>query len=82
MFMAAPMYRISSLSLSTAKFPYNLFNACYCSCHKTQDSKQDYEEVLPQSPVAWPHSWRLPVRDEFNDGWEHEAKGGQTDSTH
>ena len=80
--MAAPMYFNNPFSLSTTKFYYYLFNACYCSCHKAQNSKQDYEEVLPQPPITWPHSWWLPVRDEFNDGWEHEAKGGQADSTH
>jgi len=69
-------------SLSVAKFCYNLFNACYCSCDEAQDTKENYEEVLPQLPVAWPHAWWIPVCDKFYDGWEHEAKSGQTDSTH
>lgn len=48
----------------------NLQDRNVAAGEEAHNAEQDQGHVLPQSPIKSAHSWSLPVRYDFDDGWE------------
>lgn len=69
-------------SLRRGRAVVHLVDAGHCACDKAEHPEPNDEKVLPEKPVETTEPVLvLPHDNQLNDGGEHEAEGGEADST-